>query len=362
MSQDLPKQKIRLTFSAGAEKFVRSSAPRESRLAAARGAVPLDAPELATVLFALMHDADTEIRARAETSLTELPESVCMAVLKAPVHAALLSRLAHIHKENESRLEALILNPATDDATIAFVAGLAHPRLIEIISENQQRMLRHEAIVEALGRNPLTGRATIERILGFLDLEGHPQGGYREPNPSTDADPALAERALLALLGKNLAHVVKELAREEGSEGAKQRVSEGNLFAAVQKMSVIQKVKLARLGGRDARSLLVRDRNKVVASAVVMSPKITESEIVAIAQSRNVAEEILRRICNNRDWTRRYAVKQALTLNPKTPQTTAVEFLNHLHERDLRSITRSRDVPSAISAHARRVLQRKEKI
>ena len=124
-------------------------------------------------------------------------------------------------------------------------------------------------------------------------------------------------------------------------------------------MTVIQKIKLARLGGREARALLVRDRNKVVASAVILSPKISESEVAAIAQSRNVSEEVLRRICANREWLRSYAVKRALATNPKAPQVSAIKFLSHLYERDLRSIAKSRDVSAAISAQARRVLQRK---
>ena len=361
MTQEHSNRKIRLTFSAHAEKYVRSDTAREARLMAARGAVPLEPPELATVLFALIHDTDEEIRARAATSLAELPENICIAVLSSPVHPALLAHLAHIHRDHESLLEVLVLNPATADDTLAFVAGLQHARLVELISQNQQRMLRHEGIVEALGRNPLTGRATIERILGFLDLEGH--ASRKSDAAAAPAVPTMAqaEEAVRALLGEELAHVARELVRDKTPNEGGEPPAEGNLFTAVQQMTIVQKIKLARLGGREARNLLIRDRNKVVSTAVIMSPKISESEVVAIAQSRSVGDEILRRICANRDWTRSYAVKQALVTNPKTPQTSAVAFLNHMHERDLRTIMRSRDVPSAISAHARRVLQRREK-
>jgi hypothetical protein len=60
--------KIRLELSAQAEKYARADAPREVRLMAARGALPLPPIELATVLFALMHDADAEVKSRARDS------------------------------------------------------------------------------------------------------------------------------------------------------------------------------------------------------------------------------------------------------------------------------------------------------
>ena len=79
-------QKIRLELSPQAEKYARRDAPREVRLMAARGALPLQAVELATVLFALMHDEDTEVKSTARDSLESLPDGVIGAVLTAPAH------------------------------------------------------------------------------------------------------------------------------------------------------------------------------------------------------------------------------------------------------------------------------------
>ena len=124
-------------------------------------------------------------------------------------------------------------------------------------------------------------------------------------------------------------------------------------------MNVMQKIKLARMGGKEARSLLVKDRNKVVALSALQSPKITEIEVVAMAQSKAISDEILRVIANNKDWTRSYPVKLALSTNPKTPLPQAVKFLNYLQDRDLRSLMKSKDVSTAISTHARRILDKK---
>jgi len=351
--------RIRLTISPEAEKYVRRDAPVEVRRMASRGALPLEPVELATVLFALLHDSDDQVKQQARASLEGLPESVRTVVLSGPSHPALLSYLARAHEDSEACSEQIALNPAADDATIAFLAALPHRRVVDIISQNQERMLRCEEIVDALGSNPLTGRAVIERILSFLGMDTQ-EASATEDEPAELSDEE-AQAAVLAAIGDEFADVAGLLA-SEGEEEEEDEATLDNLFAAIQKMNVMQKIKLARVGGKEARSILIRDRNKVVSTAVISSPKITDSEVITIAQSRGVSDEILRLISINRDWTRNYKVKVALVTNPKTPQPVAIKFLNYMQDKDLRGIMKSRDVPSAISTHARRILTKKGKI
>ena len=347
--------KIRLTLSPRAEKYVRRDAPVEARRMAARGALPLEPVELATVLFALLHDPDTEVKTRAHESLASLPEHVSFAVLEGPSHPAVLSHLARAHHESEPHCERVALNANTDDATLAYLAGLPLKRVIDIISNNQERLMRSDEIVEALGANPLTGRAVIERILTFLGVDEDEDDDAPREELSSEA----AEAAILALLGDGMGDVARQLASEDELEDEE---AVTNLYGAIQKMSVMQKIKLARVGGKEARSLLVRDRNKVVSTSVMQSPKITDTEVVQIAKSRNVSDEILRMVARNREWTKNYQIKSALATNPKCPQAEAIKFLNYLQERELRSIMKSKDVPSAISSHARRILTKKGKV
>jgi hypothetical protein len=346
-------RKVKLKLSPQAEKYARRDAPLEARRMAARGALPLEPIELATVLFVLASDPDADVKEKARESLESLPDHVVGSVLGGPAHPALLSYLAKVHKEDEGRCEAIALNAAADDATIAFLATLPHARVVDIISHNQERMLRHEAIVDALGANPLTGRSTIERILSFLGLE------EREADVDEDVvDEDEAEAALLAMLGDDMGSVARALA----AEGEDAEVDEGSLYQVIQTMSVMQKIKLARIGGKEARSLLIRDRNRIVASAVLGSPKLTDTEVVGFAQNRSMNEELLRIIANNREWTKNYQVKLGLTMNPKTPTPQAIKFLNYLQDKDLKALMKSKDVPSNISTHARRILNKKGKL
>lgn len=346
-------RKVKLKLSPQAEKYARRDAPLEARRMAARGALPLEPIELATVLFVLASDPDAGVKEKARGSLESLPDHVVGTVLSGPAHPALLSFLAKVHKEDESRCEAIALNAAADDATIAYLATLPHGRVVDIISQNQERMLRHEPIVDALGANPLTGRSTIERILSFLGLE------EREVDADDEAvDEAEAEAALLEMLGDDMGGIARALA----AEGDGDEVDEGSLYQVIQGMTVMQKIKLARIGGKEARSLLIRDRNRIVSSAVLASPKLTDTEVVGYAQNRSMNEELLRIIANNREWTKNYQVKLGLAMNPKTPTPQAVKFLNYLQDKDLKTLMKSKDVPSNISTHARRILNKKGKL
>jgi hypothetical protein len=346
---------------------VSADAPVDARRMAARGALPLPPNELATVLFALVHDADAEVKTTARESLENLPREITRNVISSPVHPALLSLLGHVHKDDAELMEALALNAAAADETMAFLAALPHRRVVEIVANNQQRLLRCHDIVNALGDNPLTGRAVIDRILGFLGIDRPEAEVHDEPDPFDDLpDPGevtdeTARAALRAVLGEDAAGLASELVEEmDGDELDEQ--TKLNLFKAVSQMTVMQKIKLARLGNQEARGLLIRDTNKIVATAAVRSPKITENEIAQYAKMRNVSDEVLRVIASNREFTRSYQVKLALATNPKTPQSAAMKFLNYVQERDLRSIMKSKDVPSAISTHARRILSKKGKI
>jgi hypothetical protein len=354
--QTQPK-KIRLTLSPQAQRYARRDAPREVRLMAARGALPLPPVELASVLFALVHDPDAEVKETARTSLESLPDSVCDAVLGGPAHPAVLSYLAHVFADHEARLERIALNPAADDATIAFLATRPSRRVVEIVANNQERLLRAPEIVEALGSNPLTGRSVTDRILSFLGVSALEE--QAEHGEVSDEAAVAALRAVLGADIRGMAHdLVAEFAGDEGEAAA----HSDNIYALIQKMTIFQKIQLARLGNKEARGLLVRDRNKLVALAAITSPKLSENEVAGIAQSRSVSDEVLRMISVNSQWTRNYQVKLALVTNPRCPLAQAVKFVNYLQDKDLRAIMKSKDVSTPIATHARRVLMKKGKL
>jgi hypothetical protein len=113
-------------------------------------------------------------------------------------------------------------------------------------------------------------------------------------------------------------------------------------------LSVGERVQLGYRGTRDERFILIRDGARVVSSAVLESPKLTESEVETFAAMRNVGEHVLRIIGAKRKWIRRYAVKRILTANPRCPLETAVPFVKELLLTDLKYLMMNKNVSDMV--------------
>jgi hypothetical protein len=132
-----------------------------------------------------------------------------------------------------------------------------------------------------------------------------------------------------------------------------------NLYQMILKMSVPQKIRLAMLGNREARKLLIRDRNRVISMAVLRSPKITDNEILHFAQEKSTPEDVILTICKHRTWLTKYPIKLALVTNPKTPLVQALQLLAHLHDKDLQALSRNKNISSVISQNAWQVFRKR---
>jgi hypothetical protein len=346
-----------------AKRFADPSAPLQARVMAAGGALPLPPDQIASVLFCLSFDPDEDVAEKASDSLDSLPEGVLNVAIDAAVPAGLLARWVERFRGDADKLERIALNAATADETMCLLATLPYGRIIDIVSHNQIRLLRSPDLVEALSENPAASQATIDRVLEFLGIKADADESA-EPEDLPEAPEPLAgtEATGAETFDPDDPEGLPEDLLIEGDEIEEDEEKLLSLYQQVQNMNVMEKVKLARFGNGEARALLVRDRNKIVALAAIRSPKLKESEVVAFAKSRNLSDEVLRVIANAREWTKSYQIKLALVMNPRTPLSSAIKFLNYLTDRDLRGLMRSRDVPGQISTQARRILGRKGKV
>jgi hypothetical protein len=124
----------------------------------------------------------------------------------------------------------------------------------------------------------------------------------------------------------------------------------------IQQMSIVQRVRAAMKGSREMRAILIRDPSKLVASAVLSSPKLTLGEVEAFAKMANVTEDVLRAIATNRAWVKNYGVTLGLTRNPKMPVALSLTLMNRLVERDVRAVATDRNVPEPLRLAARKKL------
>ena len=121
-------------------------------------------------------------------------------------------------------------------------------------------------------------------------------------------------------------------------------------------MSPAARMARAMKGTREERAILVRDPNRIVAIAVLSSPKITQTEVESIAKMANVSEDILRVIGNTRAWLKNYTIVSALTKNPKTPLGISLNLLSRLIEKDLKMLSTDRNIPEVLRIAARKKL------
>jgi hypothetical protein len=122
-------------------------------------------------------------------------------------------------------------------------------------------------------------------------------------------------------------------------------------------LPVPDKLKLATLGRREQRAILIRDPNRLVSTAVLGSPKLTETEVENFARMQNVSDEVLRIIGTSRVWTKNYAVVSSLVKNPRTPTSVSLTMVSRLAERDVKMLTVNRNVPESVRLAARKQLE-----
>ena len=128
-----------------------------------------------------------------------------------------------------------------------------------------------------------------------------------------------------------------------------------SILFKIKSLNIAEKIKVAIQGNMESRRILVRDSNRIVSSAVLKNPRLSDMEIVLISQSKVVDEEILRQVAETKKWTRLYQVKSALVNNPKTPVHISMNFLRHMRSFDLKAIQHNKNLPNVISQAARKI-------
>lgn len=189
---------------------------------------------------------------------------------------------------------------------------------------------------------------------GVLGLRPHEQLGVCELL-ATDADPEVAEAAATYLRSLN-SEATPVPASTEPDAVEQEEEAGGTALQKIAALSPAGRLALAVRGTREERGILIRDPNRIVAVAVLSSPKMTEAEVESIAKMANVSEDILRIIGNTRAWLKNYAIVSALTKNSKTPVGVSLNLLSRLLEKDVKMLATDRNIPEALRIAARRKL------
>lgn len=384
---------------------IEGTAPRPAQVAASKGLLPLPQVDLLEILVTFSEGSDAELKENAVAALfSQNAEGLDATMRSHDIAPSVLSYFAGRTELPAEIHEAIILNTLTPGSAIArFAASTQNGGLLELISLNQQQLIQNPAIIDAIINNqyrtPEAERRAAETRREFFEKERGAQQIANElraqgkeaaaefleqaeftidmdaagmtvddavllaehievPDHETD-DSWLSleyieeiyeetEEQRKATIGK----ILGELQAEEDEELSTERVS---MINRIMKMGVKDRVKLGMKGDREARNILIRDPNRLVSSAVINNPRITEQEVEMVAAMRSVPEEILRQVATNRQWSRSYGIMHALARNPRTPMANVITIMSRLQLRDLIALSKNRNVSDAVRRQALRL-------
>ena len=356
----------------------RALAPGPARMMAARGLAPLQRPrDLLTVLYQLVLDADPAIREAAQRTARELPDRVLTGAFEDPaLDARVIDRFAPDLLSRPALLQRVILNPATANTTIADLAGAVDAAEVDLIAQNEERLLREPGIIAAMYKNRRARMSTVDRAVELavrnqIEVPGIPAweevvsavlGKGKQPEARSAAeDDALFAQAAAVMADEPRAEAAAAASAEgEALPEAEVEVQESKAAKVpIGKMSIPMKIRLATLGNAFARAQLIRDPMRTVAMAAIKSPGVTEFEAGRYASNHSLSEDVIRYIAANRSFTKLYGTKYALCRNPKTPISESMRILPFLREKDLIGLSKSKGVPSAIVAQAKKLMMQR---
>ncbi len=355
------------------QKHADPKAPPPLRMMGAKGLVPaVAANDLSTLLFMLSFDPDAGVAAAALKTAEGLPDKIWGVALRAEgMKGVVLDWLADRFAGKEAALELVLMNPATLDETIARLAPAVSQRLADVVRQNELRLLRHEGILRGLCANPNALASTVDGACDFcvrngltlLDVprsvDAHQRVHGVDPRAKAP-EPQETAAALLQEFGEVLATDAGEAAAAAPADAPQEDPKRVNITKRIMKMSVSEKIKLATLGNKEARTILLRDSNKLVCMAAATSPRITDGEILGLANSRTVNADVLRYVYSSREFLKHYAIKMSIVKNPKVPLPTALKLMYTLQEKDIKELARDRNVPQTIQSQAKSFLMKKE--
>lgn len=384
---------------------ITGTAPQPAKLAAARGILPLAQNDLLEILVALAVGDEAELASTARETLSAQDDAALKtAVESSEIAPRVLDFFADYELPNAIH-EAILQNPKTPEQSIVkFARKTTNGGLLELISFNEQRLIQNPAIIEAIIANPYRTaeaerraseikREFFEKERGAQQIADELRAQGKEAAaefvekaefaenlseidlsfedaillashievPDSDIDDSWLSLDLIEELYEESAEqreaivnkILGELRFEEEDSVSGERIS---MINRILKMGMKDRMKLAMKGDREARNILIRDPNKIVAQAVINNPKITENEVEKIATMKTVPEEVLRLIAINRAWARNYQIIYKLAQNPRTPMGNVMSLLTRLQLRDLVAMTKNRNVSDAVRKQSLRLV------
>ncbi|MGB9205701.1 MAG: hypothetical protein WCB94_17230 [Terriglobales bacterium] len=184
-----------------------------------------------------------------------------------------------------------------------------------------------------------------------------PQAAAATASTSADAAKIAAEKSAMAAAGKTAAALAALHATKHPQPGHEER--RDSTLQKIAKLDIKGRISLAMRGSKEERSILVRDGTKLVALAVLESPKVSDGEVEGFALQKNVLEAVLRAIPLKRRFAKNYSIMRNLVYNPRTPLDLSLGLMKNLLIHDLKNLSGNKEVPETIRKLALRMFKQK---
>jgi hypothetical protein len=221
------------------------------------------------------------------------------------------------------------------------------------VNENEEILPQMTIQESSGGQEPLDADliAYLNEKADEIAAEGEkpfqPIGGFYEDFVPTEEEP-LAQGAPKepANTGVSAAATHKPVATKKPHTGLE--VERGSALQKISKLDIKGRIQLAMKGNKEERSLLIRDGTKIVALAVLDSPKITDGEVEKFASQKNVLEAVLRAIPLKRRFMKNYNVVRNLVFNPRTPLDLSLGLMKNIMVHDLKNLSGNKEVSDTV--------------
>jgi len=393
-----------------------SALPSNMMMAAAKGALSVPPREMIEILVYLA-EHNKIFSQQAKLTLAGWDEAASRAVAsESSTPKEVLDYMISQRNLRPALLPALLENPSVSEEKLVELAATASRDVVEILF-GSERAKRSQKIRECLESNPHVPATqpesqAIQASTPVLPAEGPANSGLPGQEFSltpvredrlleTESEPAgpedILDESILAYLNEHAAEIASEgdkpfqpiggfydefiPADEPLAEAMCQSVAagtatvpkraeikkthvshedeRGSALKKLSKLDIKGRIQLAMKGNKEERSILIRDGTKIVALAVLESPKISDGEVESFASQKNVLEAVLRGIPMKRRFVKNYVVIRNLTFNPRTPLDVSLALIKHLLIKDLRNLSGNKEVSETVRKLALKMFKQK---
>lgn len=400
---------------AGMFDLIRKSSVSASVMqAAARGALMVPPGEMIEILVYLATH-NKVFGAQARMTLAGWDQKASIAAASNPATSPdVLLYMASADNLRPTLLPALLENPSVSESSLIKLANTASAEIVKAIARSerakQSSALRNAAasnpnLVETIEPTPPDSAAAKQQE---VELETAPDVPQTESGDEGETSAQIEQASISeAEIDEQVAAFMTEHAAEILQEGEKAfqpfggtdvletsdspahaeaaaapeghgppaaaaahvtkpyhpRVEEGakrdSTLQKIAKLDIKGRIQLAMKGSKEERSILIRDGTKLVALAVLDSPKITDGEVEAFASQKNVLEAVLRGIPMKRRFAKHYPVVRNLIFNPRTPLDLSLGLMKNLLVNDLKNLSSNKEVSETIRKLALKMFKQK---